>query len=76
MLIMFLRKRYYCLKWNAEVSVEVTYGYHSCLPYIATIRRKTPLVFLLLLSAITIFCNPSVRIQQEMLVSELRSQGQ
>ena len=41
----FLLRRYDCFLGQAEVSISVALGYHSCQPHIAKLYRKTPLVF-------------------------------
>ena len=62
MFFALLLKRYYCLKWQAEVSVAMwRVAHHILQRYVAILRS---------------FYNPCIRIQLEMRISELRYQGQ
>ena len=69
-LFVLLLKSYKCLKRQSEISDAVTCGYQSCSPYIATICRNTSFVFRYCCRLITIFRNPSIRIQLEMRISK------
>ena len=66
----FLLKSFDCFSGQAEVSISVTLGYHSCQPHIAKLYWKTLLVFNYYSRQKTIFYHFSALIQVEAQISE------
>ena len=70
----FLLTNYDCVGGQAEVSISVALGYHSCQPHIAKLCRKSPLLFNYYFRQKTIFYDSSALMQVEAQISEKRNQ--
>ena len=56
----FLLKSYDCFWRQAEISISVKLGYHSCQPHVANLYRETTLVFNYFCRQKTVFYNSSL----------------
>ena len=81
--ILFLKRILYVLLlkhynyfFSRDVSVAVTWGYRSCLPFTEKICRNAPFVFNYCCRQITMFYNSSDWIHLELQISELKGRWQ